>query len=97
MVGKTRNMKIFYNDEFIETLKKADVKIRKSYKERLVIFRINPYEPQLKNHALRKEWKGYRSINITADWRAIYKNISTNEDELVIYFSAIGTHKKLYR
>jgi addiction module RelE/StbE family toxin len=96
MVRKAGNMKIFYHDEFIKTLKKANVRIRKSYKNRLIIFRKNPYDPLLKNHSLRNEWYGYRSINITANWRAIYKDLSQNDEEFVIYFVAIGTHKHLY-
>lgn len=91
-------MKIRYDPDFIEGLKKADVRIRKSFKKRLVLFEKNPHSPQLNNHALRDEWRGYRSIDITADWRAIYKELITIEgDEVIVYFTTFGTHAQLYR
>jgi addiction module RelE/StbE family toxin len=89
-------MKRRYSPVFIQTLKKADVRIRKSFKERIIIFARNPNDPVLKNHALKREYKGYRSIDITADWRAIYEVIETGDHEKTAYFIAIGTHKELY-
>lgn len=73
-----------------------ECQIRKSFKERIVKFSQNPGDPHLNNHPLNKQWQGYRSIDITADWRAIYKEISVNE-ETVAHFIAIGTHKELYK
>jgi len=39
------------------------------------------------------ELRGYRSINITGDWRAIFMEIDGGK---IIYFVAIGTHSQLY-
>ena len=88
-------MTIKYSPAFLATLKKADVRIRKSFKERILQFSKNPYDLQLRNHKLQREYQGYRSINITADWRAIYKEIHES-DEIIAYFIAIGTHDQLY-
>ncbi len=96
MAGKTGNMRVKYDPDFIKTLKKLNVRIQKSFKKRLEIFQNNPDNPQLHNHPLRHDWSGYRSINITADWRAIYKEIHERDDKVTAYFIAIGTHKKLY-
>ncbi len=88
-------MKIFYDPAFLDKLKKVDVGIRKSVKERILIFSDNPNHPQLNNHPLGREYVGYRSINITADYRALYKEVQIG-DETIAYFVLMGTHEELY-
>lgn len=85
-----------YDPEFIKTLKKLDVRIRKSFKERIAIFAQDPLNPQLNNHPLKDEYLGFRSIDITNDYRAIYEEIDEGE-KIIAYFIAIGTHEKLYK
>lgn len=89
-------MNVKLSPEVIKKLKQSKVIIRKSFKEKILIFSKNPDDPQLDNHALTKEWQGYRGIDITSDWRAIYKETQKNE-ETVAYFVALGTHDELYR
>ncbi len=86
---------VYSNKEFIKLYKKADVRIRKSTDERLRIFGKNPFEAGLNNHPLRDEREGYRSIDITNDYRAIYKEAKEGE-EMNAYFVALGTHEELY-
>lgn len=88
-------MKVFYDSAFYEKLKKVNVRIRKSLKERMLLFSKNPNDPALHNHALRDEWQGYRSIDITNKVRAIYKEVLVRQD-IVAYFAIFGTHKELY-
>lgn len=88
-------MKIQYDPDFLKTLKKLNVRIRKSLRERLKIFLKNPYDPQLNNHELKEKYEGYRSIDITADYRAIYEEIN-EDDRIIAYFLTIGTHEELY-
>lgn len=88
-------MIVKYSPSFLAIVKKANIRIRKSFKERIDIFSKDPYNPQLNNHALKDEYQGYRSIDITSDWRAIYEEIII-EEETIAYFIAIGTHKELY-
>jgi len=95
MVRKTGNMKVEYDPDFIRRLKKLNVRIRKSFKERIAIFQKDPFSPELDNHDLHDKWEGYRSINITSDWRIIYEEIKVG-DEPIAYFIAIGNHKELY-
>ncbi len=89
-------MKRQYDPAFIKALNKVDVKIRKSFKERIAIFAKNSNDPQLNNHALREPYDGLRSIDITNDYRAIYEEIH-EVDEEIAYFTILGTHKDLYR
>lgn len=89
-------MNVELDPDFVKQLKKLDVKIRKSFKERIIKFSKNPQDPQLNDHSLKKAWHGHRSIDVTADWRAIYREIRKRE-ETIAYFVAIGTHKDLYK
>jgi mRNA-degrading endonuclease YafQ of YafQ-DinJ toxin-antitoxin module len=41
-------------------------------------------------------WKGFKSIDVTSDWRAIYQEIKEGEGSIA-YFTALGTHKQLYK
>lgn len=88
-------MKIVFDPAFLSKLKKLNVRIRKSVKERIIIFSKNPNDSQLDNHALRDEYKGYLSVDITSDYRAIYKEIQIGH-EIAAYFITLGTHEDLY-
>lgn len=48
-------MNVKLDPEFTKHLKKLDVKILKSFKERIIKFSKNPQDPQLNNHRLEKE------------------------------------------
>ena len=89
-------MTIKYSPAFFKQLKKVDVRIKKSLKQKILLFSKNPYNPQLNNHSLKREYKGYRSINITADWRALYVE-KREGDDTIAYFSLLGTHRELYK
>lgn len=89
-------MKVRFDPLLIEKVKKLDVRIRKSFKEKIELFRQNPFIPQLNNHPLKREYEGYRSINITSDYRALYQEKREGEDTIA-YFVLFGTHKELYR
>lgn len=89
-------MIVWYSPKFLKILKKVDVRISKSFKTKIAIFYRNPMDPSLDNHLLKRKWVGHRSIDITADWRAIYEETREGE-ETVAYFVAIGIHKELYK
>lgn len=88
-------MIIKYSPAFLSKLKKVDIRIKKSVKKRILLFSKNPHDPKLNNHSLKREYEGHRSINITHDWRALYKEKQEGKD-IVAYFSLLGTHKELY-
>ena len=89
-------MKVDYSRDFISKLKKTDVRIRKSFREKIAIFQENPDESSLNNHQLQDPYKGLRSIDITNDYRAIYEEMTVGKD-IVAYFSILGTHDELYK
>jgi mRNA-degrading endonuclease YafQ of YafQ-DinJ toxin-antitoxin module len=86
---------VFSNKEFIAQYKKVDVRIRKAVAEKIRLFQQNPYELRLNNHPLRDIREGYRSIDTTTDYRAVYKEVKEG-GKINAYFFALGTHKELY-
>lgn len=89
-------MRIFFDEDFYKKYKKVNIRIQSSVDESIRIFRKNPMDKHLNNHALRKPYHGYKSINITADYRAFYKERYEGEEK-VAYFEVLGTHDELYR
>lgn len=87
-------MQIKYAKKFIKMHAKAPAKIQKAFCKRLKIFKKDSYNAILNNHWLSGEYKGLKSINITGDWRVIFKEYE--KDDLVI-FMLFGMHSQLYK
>ena len=75
-------------------MRKADKKIQSAFFERLRLFEDNPFYPMLDNHRLTGKYEGCRSINITGDWRAIFREF---ENYGLVSFETLGTHSQLYK
>ena len=90
-------MKVRLSKAFIKQYKKADKKIRDKADKVLLLFSKNPTDAELRNHSLTGKFQGYRSIDITGDWRAVYREIKDNKENTFAYFTALGTHSQLYR
>lgn len=88
-------MKAKLDPDLLKKLKKLDVRVLNRFRERILLFSKKPNDPELNNHALKREYQGLRSIDITNDYRAVYEEIIMGEDT-VAYFSLLGTHKELY-
>jgi addiction module RelE/StbE family toxin len=80
---------------FRKDYRKADKKIRLEFAQTLEIFLDDPDQPTLRKHFLKEKFIGYQSIDITEDWRAIFKENSTKK-KTIITFHRLGTHKELY-
>jgi addiction module RelE/StbE family toxin len=81
-----------YTPEFTKQFKKLHPKIQKNFAPRLGLFLEDNYHPLLRNHELQGKYKNYKSINVTGDVRALYKE---HGDEIIV-FALIGTHPQLY-
>ena len=88
-------MKVRYSPYFYKQYKKANVRIRNRVDQVVTIFTKNPNDLELNNHTLIEPYQDLRSIDITADWRALYEKIQIGE-ETIAYFVELGTHDKLY-
>ena len=85
------SMIIIYHRDFKKSYKKLPPKIKGKLEDRLRLFSKDEFNPILNNHALSGKYKGYRSINISGDLRAVFKR--TNND---VMFVKIDSHNKLY-
>ena len=82
---------------FIKDYKKCDLSIKRKVDDRLSLFIKNHLDPALRNHALNGTYLGYRSINITGDWRALYMVKDAKSDNRIATFELLGTHSQLYK
>ncbi|MSU75153.1 MAG: type II toxin-antitoxin system mRNA interferase toxin, RelE/StbE family [Candidatus Magasanikbacteria bacterium] len=85
-------MRIIFQRRFDKDYKKAPPQVQDAFQERLQLFSQNPFHPFLRNHKLFGSYLHHRSINVTGDWRAVYRPIGESE----VWFTTIGTHSKLY-
>jgi addiction module RelE/StbE family toxin len=88
-------MRVQYDPDFLNKLKTVNVRLRKSFNERIELFQQNHNNIQLNNRPLRDKYEGFRSIDITNDYRAIYEEVKSGE-EIIAYFFLLGTHEDLY-
>ncbi len=96
MISTTTNPRVEFTDFFTKQRKKAPLAIRSAFREALALFLEDSSHPHLRNHPLRKELAGYRSIDISGDWRALFNEKKTTK-QTTITFHKIGTHKELYK
>ena len=78
--------------EFKRQYKKLDRAIRGKLEERFRLLVTDAFNPLLNNHKLHHPWDGYSSINITGDWRLVYKKLGAD----AYYLRAVGTHHQLF-
>ncbi len=83
---------IEFTKSFTKQFKKLRVKQQERFYERLELFKKNPQDRVLRDHALKGKYKGYRSIDIEGDLRALYYV----KDDVIVVFAIIGTHSRLF-
>ena len=85
-------MKIYLHKNFLKKYAKLKSAEKKRFRQRRDVFLADPYDPVLNNHALSGKYKGYRSINIAGDLRAVYKLFGKDS----ALFITIDAHSELY-
>ncbi len=83
---------IFYKN-FEKKYKKLGKPTQEIIKKKLSIFKQDTFNPILNNHPLDGKYRGYRSINITGDVRAVYR-LKTN---YIAIFVTVDNHSNLYK
>lgn len=86
---------IEYTTLFNKQRKAAPLGIKIAFREAFELFVDDINHPNLRNHALREKYAGFRSINVTDDWRALFK-VRKNKLKTIITFHILGTHAQLY-
>jgi mRNA-degrading endonuclease YafQ of YafQ-DinJ toxin-antitoxin module len=85
-------MKISFSKQSLKDLAKLDKKIEKAFYKKLRIFTENKKDLSLNLHALKGEYLGKFSFNVTGDFRCIVVFLG---DDLVVV-NRISSHSNLY-
>ena len=83
---------IEFTKSFTKQFKKLRYNQQERFYERLEVFKKNPQDRVLRDHALKGKYKGFRSIDIEVDLRALYYV----KGDVIVVFAIIGTHSQLY-
>ncbi len=84
-------MTILLHAKFEKKFDTLSQKVQDKFFDRVALFRENPFHPILHNHSVDHAYPGWRSINVTGDYRALFE-----EHKGGIVFMKIGTHPELY-
>lgn len=87
-------MHVRFSRLFVKQYERADPKIKSAFDKKLELFLMDLSNHQLNDHPLKGKFQGYRSLNVTGDWRDLY--LEDRESKRVI-FEALGTHSQLYK
>lgn len=85
-------MNFSYSPIFKRQFRKLPRGLQRKVMERLALFRSDERHPLLNNHPLKAEWNGCRGINITGDYRLVFKK----ESDALVRLEQVGTHSELY-
>lgn len=83
---------ILATKNYDKSFKKKDKFVQNKAIERIKLFRRDPFNALLNNHALTGEHKNERSFNVTGDYRIIFYHADGN----TVILLDIGTHTELY-
>ena len=78
---------------FERQYKKLSRDVQNKVGERLALLIGDERSPLLNNHKLHHPYDGYSSINITGDYRLVYKKLAPD----VYFLRAVGTHHQLFK
>ncbi len=86
-------MDVDFTKAFNKQFEKLPLKKQGRARAAVALFLQNEDALSLRNHSLKGEWRGYRSISAGGDFRLHFKMIDQN----TVLFVALGTHSQLYK
>lgn len=86
-------MKLIYTTRFLRAYKKLYAGQRVQVDQAIMLFERDPMAATLKNHALKGQLKGIRSIKAGYDLRILY---TEEGGHAVVFFIEVGTHDQVY-
>lgn len=85
-------MRFRYLPTFKKQFKKLPPKLQDQFEQRVRLFVEDPASDILRIHPLKGKYKGYWSMNVSGNLRALF----IRRGDEVIVFALIGTHSQLY-
>jgi len=86
-------VEVRFHKDFKKGYSKLSLKQQEKVDQVLRWFRLNPYNPILKNHALKGDQEGNRAISAGGDLRLVFRQEGNYSDVL---FILVGTHNQVY-
>ncbi len=86
-------MKYRRTETFAKQYRRLPKKLQDQFDERLRLFAIDATNPILRVHPLIGNYRGYWSMNVSGELRALYYY----EGEIIVVFAFIGSHSQLYK
>jgi addiction module RelE/StbE family toxin len=87
-------MQLAYTKAFLKNLRGLQQRERDAVQKALELFVQSPFAPSLRNHALKGEYLGARSIDAGFDLRIIFRE---QDGYVVVYLLRVGSHSQLYK
>lgn len=81
-------IEIFYSPKFSKMYRRLALSMQQAAEEKELIFRSNPFDPQLDTHKLGGKLKGYWAFSIGYQHRIIFSFASKH----AVHFHAVGPH-----
>ena len=86
-------MEIFYTPAYRKRYKKLDQRSKGAIDRAIRVFVEKPNAPELRNHALKGDYFGHRSIDAGFDLRIIFRE---EDGYTIVVFVDVGSHSQLY-
>ena len=86
-------MEVKYHKKFNKRFYKLTPKLMEKVLERIELFKKDPFNPLLKNHALTGHLYGRRAFSVTGDMRVIFKEY---DNYFVVVMLDVGIHNQIY-
>lgn len=86
-------MRLEYSKEFLKGYRKLDLRGKEAVDRALVRFQEDPFWPGLRNHPLKGEFVGSRSIDAGFDLRIVLRE---RDNYMEVLLLQVGTHSQLY-
>lgn len=86
-------MQIYYRKQFLKQWDKLQKNKKAAVADAIEAFKKNPFDPALRNHALKGSMKGVRAISAAFDLRIIFKE---QDGYMTVVMIAVGTHEDVY-
>ncbi len=86
-------MQVDLHRDFNKAYAKLSIKQKENVKKVIFLFKNNPHDPILRNHALHGKHKGHRAISVGGDLRIVF--VEENNYEIVEILN-VGTHTQVY-
>ena len=87
-------MKIIFSKKYVKMFDKLQQADQKKVIKTLQAFKKDPFDKKLRNHELKGNKKGIRSIDAAFDLRILYKE---KGNHMIVLMLQVGSHSEIYR